>query len=48
MFEGVTAATIFGQCGIAVVGMSLLVEYHVFDDRTGSDRVPNNGFIFLA
>ena len=48
MLKGVAAATIFGQLGIAVVGMSLLVEDHVFYDRTGTDRIPNNGLIFLT
>ena len=48
MFEGVTAATIFGHRGIAIVGMALIVEHHVFDDRTGADRIPNNWLIFLA
>ena len=48
MLQRITAAAILGQACIAVVGVPLIIQHHIFNDGTAANRVPDDRFIFAT
>ena len=48
MLQWVAATAVLGESGVAVIGVTVVVQHHVFDDGTIANRIPDNGFVLAA